>query len=35
VNLTAAATPTGAGISSTTSSPVSIMVDRRTGPRVA
>jgi hypothetical protein len=35
VALTAAATPTGAGISSTTSNPVNIMVDRRTGPRVA
>ena len=35
VALTAAATPTGAGISSTTSNPVSIMVDRRTGSRVA
>jgi hypothetical protein len=35
VALTAAATPTGAGISSTTSTPVNIMVDRRTGPRVA
>jgi hypothetical protein len=33
VALTAAATPTGAGISSTTSNPVSIMVDRRTGSR--
>ena len=33
VALTAAATPTGAGISSTTSSPVNIMVDRRTGSR--
>jgi hypothetical protein len=33
VALTAVATPTGAGISSTTSNPVSIMVDRRTGPR--
>ena len=35
VALTAAATPTGAGISSTTSNPISIMVDRRTGTRVA
>jgi hypothetical protein len=35
VSLTAAATPTGAGISSSTSTPVSIMVDRRTGSRVA
>ena len=35
VALTAAATPTGAGISSTTSNPVNIMVDRRTGTRVA
>ena len=35
VALTAAATPTGAGISSTTSNPVNIMVDRRTGPRGA
>jgi hypothetical protein len=33
VSLTAAATPTGAGISSSTSTPVSIMVDRRTGSR--
>ena len=33
VALTAAATPTGAGISSTTSNPVSIMVERRTGSR--
>ena len=33
VALTAAATPTGAGISSTTSNPVSIMVDRRSGSR--
>jgi hypothetical protein len=33
VALTAAATPTGAGISSTTSSPVNIMVERRTGSR--
>lgn len=33
VSLTAAATPTGAGISSTTSNPVSIMVARRTGAR--
>jgi hypothetical protein len=33
VALTAAATPTGAGISSTTSNPISIMVDRRTGTR--
>jgi hypothetical protein len=33
VSLTAAATPTGAGISSTTSSPVSIMVGKRVGPR--
>lgn len=35
VALTAVATPTGAGISSTTSNPVSIMVDRRTGSRGA
>jgi hypothetical protein len=35
VALTAAATPTGAGISSSTSTPISIMVDRRTGARVA
>jgi hypothetical protein len=35
VSLTAAATPTGAGISSATSTPLSIMVDRRTGSRVA
>ncbi len=35
VALTAAATPTGAGISSTTSNPVSIMVGNRTGARVA
>ena len=35
VSLTAAATPTGAGISSSTSTPLNIMVDRRTGPRVA
>jgi hypothetical protein len=33
VALTAAATPTGAGISSTTSTPLNIMVDRRTGSR--
>jgi hypothetical protein len=33
VALTAAATPTGAGISSTTSNPVSIMVRKRVGPR--
>ena len=33
VNLTAAATPTGAGISSTTSNPVSIMVGKRVGSR--
>ena len=33
VALTASAAPTGAGISSTTSNPVSIMVDRRTGSR--
>ena len=33
VALTAAATPTGAGISSTTSNPVSIMVGNRTGAR--
>jgi hypothetical protein len=33
VSLTAAATPTGAGISSTTSNPVSIMVGKRTGAR--
>jgi hypothetical protein len=33
VSLTAAATPTGAGISSSTSTPLSIMVDRRTGSR--
>jgi hypothetical protein len=33
VSLTAAATPTGAGISSTASNPISIMVDRRTGSR--
>ena len=33
VALTAAATPTGAGISSTTSNPVSIMVGNRTGSR--
>ncbi len=35
VSLTATAAPTGAGISSATSTPLSIMVDRRTGPRVA
>ena len=35
VALTAAATPTGAGISSTTSNPVNIMVDRRSGSRGA
>jgi hypothetical protein len=35
VSLTASAAPTGAGISSSTSTPISIMVDRRTGPRVA
>jgi hypothetical protein len=33
VALTAAATPTGAGISSTTSSPVSVMVGKRAGTR--
>ena len=33
VNLTAAATPTGAGISNATANPVSIMVGRRTGTR--
>ena len=33
VSLTAAATPTGAGISSTTSNPVSIMVGKRVGAR--
>jgi hypothetical protein len=33
VSLTAAATPTGAGISSSTATPISIMVDRRTGTR--
>jgi hypothetical protein len=33
VSLTAGAVPTGAGISSTTSSPVSIMVGKRVGPR--
>jgi hypothetical protein len=33
VSLTATAAPTGAGISSTTSNPISIMVDRRTGTR--
>ena len=33
VSLTAAAAPTGAGISSSTSTPISIMVDRRTGTR--
>ena len=33
VSLTAAAVPTGAGISSTTSNPISIMVERRTGSR--
>ncbi len=33
VALTAAAIPTGAGISSTTSNPISIMVERRTGSR--
>ena len=33
VSLTAAATPTGAGISSTTSSPASIMVGKRVGSR--
>jgi hypothetical protein len=33
VVLTAAATPTGVGISSTTSTPVNIMVERRTGSR--
>ena len=33
VNLTAAATPTGAGISSTTATPVSIMVGQRVGAR--
>ena len=35
VALTAAATPTGAGISSTTSNPVNILVDRRSGSRGA
>jgi hypothetical protein len=35
VLLTASATPTGAGISSSNATPVSIMVDRRTGPRGA
>jgi hypothetical protein len=35
VSLTASAAPTGAGISSSTSTPLNIMVDRRTGPRVA
>ena len=35
VSLTATATPTGAGISSTISNPVNIMVDRRTGSRGA
>jgi len=33
VSLTASAAPTGAGISSSTSTPVSIMVDRRSGTR--
>jgi len=33
--LSATATPTGAGISGATATPISIMVDRRTGPRVA
>ena len=33
--LSATATPTGAGISGATATPLSIMVDRRTGPRVA
>ena len=33
VSLTAAATPTGAGISNSTSTPLNIMVDRRTGSR--
>ncbi len=35
VALSATAAPTGAGISSTTSNPVNIIVDRRTGTRVA
>ena len=35
VSLTATATPTGAGITGATATPVSIMVDRRTGSRVA
>jgi len=35
VALSATATPTGAGISGATATPISIMVDRRTGPRVA
>ena len=35
VSLTAGAVPTGAGISSTTSNPISIMVERRTGSRVS
>jgi hypothetical protein len=33
VALTASATPTGAGISNSTSTPVNIMVGRRTGTR--
>ena len=35
VALTASATPTGAGITGATATPVNIMVDRRTGSRVA
>ena len=35
VALSATATPTGAGISGATATPISIMVDRRTGARVA
>jgi hypothetical protein len=35
VSLTASAAPTGAGISSSSATPINIMVDRRTGPRVA
>jgi hypothetical protein len=35
VSLTASAAPTGAGISSSTATPISIMVDRRSGSRVA
>jgi hypothetical protein len=35
VSLTASAAPTGAGISSSTATPLSIMVDRRSGSRVA